>query len=176
VINTSVASALKELWRRLGIPPDYATARRLPIHREASRLVGIGRNPDGRRLQLAPPAAAAWRKMRAAAVEDQIELIPISAFRSVRRQTRIIREKLAAGRDIADILRSVAAPGCSEHHTGRALDIGSPDYLELDEHFARTAAFRWLKRHAGEFGFYLSYPAGNSHGIVYEPWHWCWHR
>jgi D-alanyl-D-alanine carboxypeptidase len=20
----------------------------------------------------------------------------------------------------------------------------------------------------------MSYPRGNPHGIVYEPWHWCW--
>ncbi|HLP25741.1 MAG TPA: D-alanyl-D-alanine carboxypeptidase family protein, partial [Acidobacteriota bacterium] len=34
--------------------------------------------------------------------------------------------------------------------------------------------FRWLKRHAGEFGFTLSYPKNNPHQIGYEPWHWCW--
>ena len=27
---------------------------------------------------------------------------------------------------------------------------------------------------AGDFGFALSYPRGNRHGIAYEPWHWCW--
>ena len=30
----------------------------------------------------------------------------------------------------------------------------------------------WLASHAGEFGFSMSYPRGNPHGIVYEPWHW----
>lgn len=169
-----MSSALQQLWRRLGIPSDYAAARRLPLYREASALVRVGRNPDGRVLRLAPRAAAAWRRMQAAAQADGIELIPISAFRSVRRQTKIIREKLAAGRPIADILTSVAAPGCSEHHTGRALDLGSPEELELDEHFARTAQFRWLKKNAARFGFRLSFPKDNPHGIVYEPWHWCW--
>jgi D-alanyl-D-alanine carboxypeptidase len=173
---SSPRSRIQGLWRRLGIPAEYAVMRGLAVQREATRLVSIGRNPDGRLLRLVPGAASAWRAMRGAAADDGIILVPISGFRSVRRQTRIIREKLAAGRAIDDILRSVAAPGCSEHHTGRALDIGSPEELELDEHFARTPAFRWLQRHAGEFGFRLSFPKNNPHGIVYEPWHWCWQR
>ena len=163
---------------RLGIPADYGAARGLRLQREAAltHLVRIGKNPDGRIIRLAPRAAAAWEKMREAAACDGLVLLPLSGFRSVRRQTKIIREKLAAGQPIAAILRLVAAPGYSEHHTGRALDVGSPDDISLDEHFARTAAFRWLQRHAGRFGFYLSYPRRNPHGIAYEPWHWCWRR
>ena len=124
---------------------------------------------------LTPRAAAAWKKMRIAAARDGIVLLPVSGFRSVARQTAIFRKKLTAGQRLADILRLVAAPGFSEHHTGRALDIGSPEHLELDVHFARTAAYRWLRRRAGEFGFVMSYPRRNRHGIGYEPWHWCWH-
>ncbi len=167
--------ALRRIWARLGIPADYARTRRLIPQREAARLVAIGRAPDdGKIIRLAPRAAAGWRKMHAAAAHDGIVLLPLSGFRSVPRQARIIRRKLAAGRTLAEILRSVAAPGFSEHHTGRALDLGSPEHIELDAHFARTAAFRWLRRRAGEFGFRLSYPRGNPHGIAYEPWHWCW--
>ena len=43
-----------------------------------------------------------------------------------------------------------------------------------EERFARTPEFRWLKKQAGRFGFQLSYPRNNPHGIAYEPWHWCW--
>jgi D-alanyl-D-alanine carboxypeptidase len=113
--------------------------------------------------------------MRESAAHDGVILLPLSGFRSVARQTRIIRGKLVAGQSIDAILRYVAAPGFSEHHTGLALDIGSPEHIELDEHFARTAAFRWLQRHARRFGFRLSYPKNSSTGIGYEPWHWCWH-
>ena len=112
--------------------------------------------------------------MRAAAAADDVNLLPLSGYRSVARQARIIRQKLRAGQAIADILRLVAAPGCSEHHTGRAIDIGSPDNQQLDEDFAMTAEFRWLRKHAARFGFRLSYPRGNRHLIGYEPWHWCW--
>ena len=146
----------------------------MPVQREAGALVAIGRNPDGRSIRLNPRAATAWRKMQAAAARAGLGLLPVSGFRSVTRQTKIIRDKLAAGKRIGDILRFVAAPGCSEHHTGRALDIASARHSELDAGFARTREFKWLARHARRFGFHLSYPHGNRHGIGYEPWHWCW--
>ena len=41
-----------------------------------------------------------------------------------------------------------------------------------EESFEATPAFDWLQRHAGASGFAMSYPRGNPHGIVYEPWHW----
>ncbi|MBA4136627.1 MAG: D-alanyl-D-alanine carboxypeptidase [Opitutus sp.] len=165
-----------ELWTRLGIPVDYPRVRGLPLQREAIRLVLVGRAPDdGKAVRLTPRAAAAWKKMRAAAETDGMTLLPLSGFRSVARQTTIIRAKLKTGRPLADILRFVAAPGCSEHHTGRAIDIGSPDESEhFEAAFEKTKEYRWLKRRAGEFGFRLSYPKNNPHGIGYEPWHWCW--
>jgi D-alanyl-D-alanine carboxypeptidase len=113
--------------------------------------------------------------MQSAAAADDITLYPLSGFRSIARQTRIIRTNLAAGREPSDLFRFVAAPGFSEHHTGRAIDIGSPEDVSVEEKFAHTAAFRWLRRHAGKFGFVMSYPRRNPHGIGYEPWHWCWH-
>jgi D-alanyl-D-alanine carboxypeptidase len=169
------SKARDRLWARLGIPADYAARARRRIHPEAGRLVFIGRAlDDGKILRLAPRAAAAWRRMQAAAARDGITLLPLSAFRSVARQTAIIRRKLARGQTIETILRVSAVPGCSEHHTGRALDLGTPGHLGLEESFARTAAFRWLRGNAAHFGFQLSYPRGNRHGISYEPWHWCW--
>jgi len=124
-------------------------------------------------LRLTPATARAWRKMQAAAAAEDMTLLPLSAFRSVARQAAIIRRKLAGGQRIEQILRVSAVPGCSEHHTGRALDLGAPGHLELEATFARTREFRWLKRHAASFGFYLSYTRNNPQGISYEPWHWC---
>jgi len=74
------------------------------------------------------------------------------------------------------ILAVSAAPSYSEHHSEHAIDITSPGYAALEEEFERSPAFAWLQRRAGEFGFTLSYPRGNRHGIAYEPWHWCWSR
>jgi len=74
---------------------------------------------------------------------------------------------------LADILKVSAYPGYSEHHTGRAVDIGSPDCAHLTEAFEATREFSWLAEHAAGFGFVLSYPRDNPHGIAFEPWHWC---
>ena len=52
---------------------------------------------------------------------------------------------------------------------------GAKDKTPLEEEFERSPAFRWLQRNAMQYGFTLSYPRGNRHGIAYEPWHWCWH-
>ena len=172
--RSALSPAINKTWAALGIPADYAASRHLPLQREPRKLVGIGRNPDGRHLRLTPRAAAAWRRMQAAAAADGITLLPISGFRSIARQTKIIRLKLASGQSLRAILQLVAAPGCSEHHTGRALDLASPADPELEERFALTPEFRWLKKHAAGFGYHLSYPPRNPHGISYEPWHWCW--
>ena len=173
----TLSPALAALHRELGIPANYATERRLASHLEAAEtgLVQVGFNPDGRPVRLVSGAADAWARMRDAAAAEDIQIVPISGFRSVQRQTEIIREKLSAGSRLDDVLRYVAAPGFSEHHTGEALDIGSTEHIELDEEFERTAAYRWLAQHAGRFGFRLTYPRGNPHGIGYEPWHWRWH-
>jgi D-alanyl-D-alanine carboxypeptidase len=160
--------------KSLGIPADYAEKRHLLPQAEASHLVGISAGPGDREIRLEPTAAAAWEKMSSAALADGITLVAISGFRSVRRQAEILEAKLAAGESIESILRVIAAPGYSEHHTGRAIDIGVPGEPPLTEAFEMTPAFRWLGDHAGEFGFLLSYPRGNAHGIAYEPWHWCY--
>jgi D-alanyl-D-alanine carboxypeptidase len=173
------APRLSALHRSLGIPADYGRVRQFRVFREAdrSRLVVVGRNPtDGKPVRLAASAATAWRRMRDAAAHDGVILLPLSGFRSVARQTQIVRRNLAEGRPRADLFRYIAAPGYSEHHTGRAIDIGSPDDVSVEEKFGRTPAFRWLRRHAGKFGFVMSFPRANPHGIGYEPWHWCWHR
>lgn len=164
------------LHRELGIPDDYAQIRQLPLHHEVAEteLVEIGAAPDGRPVRLIASAAAAWQRMQQAAAVHAVELLPLSGFRSVARQAQLIRTKRAAGRPLDEILRSVAAPGHSEHHTGRALDIGARGGPMLEEAFGDTQDFRWLSRRAAEFGFRLSYPQGNPQGFVYEPWHWCW--
>ncbi len=99
----------------------------------------------------------------------------MSAYRSADYQLGIVRRKRTRGLTMAEILRVSAAPGYSEHHSGRAIDLTTPGYAPLEEAFERSAAFAWLrKRHASRFGFRLSYPRRNRHGISYEPWHWCW--
>ena len=113
--------------------------------------------------------------MRDAAANDRIALQVVSAFRSAEYQLGIIQRKLERGQSIDEILRVSAAPGYSEHHSGRVVDLTTPGYAALEEEFENSPAFGWLHEHAPRFGFTLSYPRDNPHGIAYEPWHWCWH-
>ncbi len=174
VASPRYRSRIQQLLTELQIPSDYPAKRGLDLQEEATELVSIGRDDNGRDCLLTPAAAEAWRTMRARARTSGVELVPLSGFRSVERQVEIIRGKCAVGESLEDILRTIAAPGYSEHHTGHAIDVGTPDSLPLEEAFATTAAFAWLNRHAEAFGFRLSYPRDNRHGFIYEPWHWFW--
>ena len=62
----------------------------------------------------------------------------------------------------------------NERDSGRALDITTPGFTALEEEFENSPAFAWLKKNARRFGFHMSYPRRNPHGIAYEPWHWSW--
>lgn len=156
----------------LNIPASYATARRQSHHLETADLVSIGLDQAGREQRMERITAARWQAMRDTAACTGIVLEIISAFRSFDYQKQIIARKLAAGQSLDQILRVSALPGFSEHHTGRAIDIGTPGCKPLTEAFEQTAAYEWLTQHAAEFGFRLSYPRGNPHGVVFEPWHW----
>jgi zinc D-Ala-D-Ala carboxypeptidase len=158
----------------LGVPQGFCTRRALPVQEEARELELVDVGENGREYLLIPAAAAAWRAMSAAASADGIALKIVSAFRSVDRQTEIVREKLALGLTLDAIFASSAPPGYSEHHTGRAVDVGIPGAPPLEEDFEDTHAFRWLTENAGHFGFVLSFPRDNPQGYVYEPWHWCY--
>lgn len=159
----------------LGLDESYGERSGLSLVAEPARLEFAGFDRYRRPLWLLAPAARAWRRMLVAAGADGVALEAISGYRSHAYQLGIFERKLARGLTVEQILAVNAAPGYSEHHGGRALDIGFPGEPPAEESFEATPAFAWLREHAGDFGFALSYPRGNPHGIVYEPWHWCWH-
>ena len=164
---------LIEAAHLLGVPRDYGRTRKLRRAREPKRLHSIGLDTQGREQFLAARAARAWARMCEAATDDGVILQVVSAFRSVEYQFGILRRKLERGQTIEQILRVSAAPGYSEHHSGRALDITTPGFAALEEEFERSPAFAWLRKNAKLYNFTLSYPRRNLHGIAYEPWHWC---
>ena len=166
-------STSSSIIEQLGISRDTLVARGLCEYQEAGRLEVAEIEDDGREHLLVPAAAHAWRKLKSAALDDQILVFIVSGFRSIERQEEIIRRKLRSGACIEDIVRVCAPPGYSEHHTGCAVDVSTPGCPLLEESFKETLAFLWLASHANSFGFYLSYPKGNSCGYQYEPWHWC---
>jgi zinc D-Ala-D-Ala carboxypeptidase len=165
---------LNEALREFGITPRELETRGLAAFREPGQLVVAEVGKDGRQHRLTPAASAAWEAMKDAAGHDGLAIIVQSAYRSVERQAEIIRAKLERGERIENIFRVSAPPGFSEHHTGRAVDVVTPECMRLERRFEETAAFRWLQDHARRFGFRLSYPPGNAQGYQYEPWHWCY--
>ncbi len=166
------AEQIAAIHHELEIPADYALSRRLALQPEAIALVEIVGEPTDRQRHLAPPTARAWLALQAAAAAEGIELRLLSAFRSVAYQRGIVERKRARGLSWEEIFRLSAAPGYSEHHTGKAIDLGTPGSAPLEETFAESEAFRWLLRHAPDRGWRLSFPVDNSHGIAFEPWHW----
>ncbi len=163
---------LIDIMKRLGLPADYGERRGLMFYEEASVLKKIGKNPYGKPIYLRPDAADAWNKMKKAAKNEQIILLPLSGYRSFAMQTRIILEKLNAGRSLEEVMRANAPPGFSQHHSGKALDICTVDFIVPEPDFDKTPAFKWLSHYAGHYGFRLSYPENNTDGFIYEPWHW----
>tara|TARA_R110002094_G_scaffold143231_1_gene133349 strand:- start:75 stop:563 length:489 start_codon:yes stop_codon:yes gene_type:complete len=156
-------------------PAPTGYIERMPQCAEAASLQSVGVDTFGREIQMTPDTAQAWLNMKRASKDSDVNLLLISGYRSVARQTEIVQRKLETGLSLEQILRVSAYPGHSEHHTGRALDLGSPDAEHLTETFESTREFQWLHDHASQFGFRLSYPKNNPHGITYEPWHWCLH-
>jgi len=163
---------LKTIFEQLGIPESYGRSPALPRFAEPEELVEVGPNIIGRMQRLTPITAQAWTDMAAAAANDSIELLIVSGFRSIADQARLIWNKLCDGQDIDAILKVNTAPGFSQHHTGRAIDIATPGVRPLTEPFDESSAFRWLDTHAESFGFRMPYGYNNEWGLTYEPWHW----
>ncbi|HEX5960242.1 MAG TPA: M15 family metallopeptidase [Rhodanobacteraceae bacterium] len=163
---------INEVNRGLGIPLDYAAQHDLVPLPEGKDLVQVPRDVYGRKAEMVAPAAAALKRMFAAAARDGVKLQTVSGFRSMNYQTGLIRRKLKKGMTILKALSINAVPGYSEHQTGCAIDLTTPGVPAADGSFAKSKAFAWLQQHAAAYGFHLSFPPGNPYGYEYEPWHW----
>jgi zinc D-Ala-D-Ala carboxypeptidase len=163
---------LQVMLDKLSIPEDYGLTHQLELIAEPACLEFAGFDRYRRPLWMQSSAAIAWKKMQRAAAISAITLEAISGYRGHAYQYGIFQRKIARGQNVQDILKVNAAPGYSEHHSGRAIDIGTPNEPPAEESFEKTPAFAWLMQNAQEFGFRLSYPRNNPHDINYEPWHW----
>jgi len=172
MIIKDYSTMIDELLTELGGDSGFRLNCQLPLQTEAVELVSAGLDVFDREQWMTPSTLACWQAMRIAALQDKVELQLVSAFRSVEYQCQLIRKKVAAGQQLGDIFKVSAIPGFSEHHTGRALDLTTPDSEPLTESFDETTAFHWLRTHARAFDFSMSYPRNNATGINYEPWHW----
>lgn len=116
--------------------------------------------------------AIAFQKMQKSALNDDIQLKIVSAFRSQKYQIEIFNCKwdinsIPTDDEFYKRLKYSAPSGYSEHHTGLALDINS-----LEEDFAQTKEYEWLLNNAHKFGFEMSFPQNNKQNLGFEPWHW----
>lgn len=133
-------------------------------------------------LQMQTEAAAAFDEMRQAANATGLHLMACSTYRSVERQTELydaeVQKWIGKGYAETDAREKAATvvmvPGCSEHNTGLAVDVGSVTNQRVEEDFEDEPEFDWLQEHAAEYGFILRYPSDKQAitGVSYEPWHY----
>ena len=108
------------------------------------------------------------------AVKAEGQIVPVSGWRSQAEQQAIWDETWAKeGEDFTR--RYVAIPGCSEHQTGLAIDLGlaAPEIDFIRPNFPEDGVCGRFRRAAAQYGFVLRYPAGKeaiTH-IAHEPWH-----
>ena len=106
------------------------------------------------------------------------ELLINSSYRSPDYQALTFLDILRVNKfDVPTTARRAAIPGYSEHGTpsSLALDIQNVDGLPSDEtpqDFEGTVEYDWLVANAHNYGFFMSYPRDNPHGVMFEPWHW----
>jgi D-alanyl-D-alanine carboxypeptidase len=172
LLGVTITVSANQYIAEFGLSTKTISERGLVAFEEAQLLEVAEVGEDGREHLLTPVAAKNWRLMKQAAISDGESIFIVSGYRSVSRQAKIIRAQLKAGKSIDEILEGFAPPGFSEHHSGRAVDLSTPDVLERDINFETTTAFQWLRRNAERFGYRLSYPRGNTRGYIYESWHW----
>lgn len=103
-----------------------------------------------------------------AAAIDGVTLVFSSAYRSYDYQKGLYQRHVK-NYGVEQANRESAKPGHSQHQLGTTIDFGS-----ITDAFAETAAGKWLKKNAWEFGFSLSYPAGMESvtGYRHEIWHY----
>jgi len=104
------------------------------------------------------------------AKQENINPLIISAYRSFATQASIkAANKIKYGAGTAN--QFSAEQGFSEHQLGTTVDFTTTQTGTNFIKFDTTKEYTWLRQHAHQYGFILSYPKGNAY-YAYEPWHW----
>jgi D-alanyl-D-alanine carboxypeptidase len=151
--------------RSHSLPPDYVPDDLVPLQDYGVPTLG------GEVLRRG--AAEHLGRLVRAARADGVELVVASAYRSYQDQLRSHERLMSVFGTGAD--RTSATAGHSQHQLGAAVDFtNSAAGYQLWASFARTSAYRWLGRHAWEYGYALAYPRGEEEqsGYEWEPWHY----
>jgi D-alanyl-D-alanine carboxypeptidase len=126
-----------------------------------------------RTLNLAVPAADAYRKLKTAVARSGNGTLCLnSGYRSYKTQASTYANALRLyGKKTADAL--AALPGHSEHQTGLAADVSTTALGCRIGRFGSSKASAWVANNAHTFGFIVRYPKNQQAitGYQYEPWH-----
>ncbi|MCR2813130.1 M15 family metallopeptidase [Microbacterium sp. zg.Y1090] len=156
------------LWAVVNKQRPYS----VPDHVPAS-LVSAGSMQGGNQVILREDAAAALQAMADAARAAGAEFGVQSGYRSFGMQQSIHDAQVARlGAAEAELVS--ARPGYSEHQSGLAADVVScVDGCGTLDGLAGSAADRWIRTHAWEYGWIVRYEDGYAPvtGYAYEPWH-----
>ena len=104
------------------------------------------------------------------AKDDDVELYVKSAYRSFEEQSAL-KSAYSVTYGAGTANQFSADQGYSEHQLGTTVDFITKGLGGQLTGFEKTTAYTWLRAHAHEYGFILSYPQNNGY-YVFEPWHW----
>ena len=133
-------------------------------------------------VRVGPESDGVWMERRAAALLEQLmgrihgwrQIAAVSGWRSRAEQSALWDESLREN-GMEFTKQYVARPGCSEHETGLAIDLGlrGGDIDKIRPDFPWKGVCGQFRRLAASYGFVQRYPAGKAHitGIAPEPWH-----
>jgi len=120
-------------------------------------------------IQIHSSVRSYFQDMLSDAVDDEINIYVVSAYRSFGTQSALKSGyKVLYG---SGANQFSADQGYSEHQLGTAVDLTVVGVGANLTGFENTEAYTWLQENAYKYGFVLSYPKGNGY-YVFEPWHW----
>ena len=106
-----------------------------------------------------------------------IQTVLLGAYRTIKQQEEIFERHLNEfGLEYTS--KYVAKPGCSEHHTGLAIDVGilleGKLYRTQKELLSVDRLLEIVQKKLPLYGFILRYPKDKESitKIAYEPWHY----
>ncbi len=166
-IDTEPSSLTVFVNKEYGLPEDY-----IPSDLVEPDIRFYFSYFDEKRL-LRKKAAAALEDLMDGALDDGLQLVGVSGYRSYHRQKAIYNKNVRTiGQTRTDMYSAI--PGYSEHQTGLAIDLScSSVNYDLEEDFADTKEGKWLAENCYKYGFIIRYPKGKEAltGYAYEPWH-----
>ena len=162
--------------------PDYLVLvnedNRLPDGFEDTvELISV-ENVAGNRFMVEKKTYDAFLRLQEDVLKnDSIQTVLLGSYRTVKQQEETFAWNLKEY-GWEHTCKYVAKPGCSEHHTGFAIDVGillegklcraRKDLLSVDH------LFKIVQKKLPQYGFILRYPKGKESvtKIAYEPWHY----